>query len=118
MKGIEGIELYGMGVAETFVDKKIANRMKKRGMYWTREGAHAMAAILMLKSNRELSIGLNKLHYSIENPVKELRNYIRKTQRDWSDWLRTSLPVTIGRDSGKMWVKVLKQLSRPVFEFV
>jgi len=30
--------LHGMGAAETLVDKKVANRMKKRGMRWSEKG--------------------------------------------------------------------------------
>lgn len=33
---IDKSQLYGMGAAETLIDKKVANRMKKRGMRWSR----------------------------------------------------------------------------------
>ncbi len=50
----KGVRLYGMGIAETMVDKKLANRMKKRGMRWSKRGAFAMACLLILRSNGQL----------------------------------------------------------------
>ncbi|WP_187296557.1 UPF0236 family transposase-like protein, partial [Neomoorella thermoacetica] len=66
---LEGQKLYGMGVAETTVDKKIAIRMKKRGMSWSEAGATAMVALLMLKANGELAAWLEKKMPQVEkNP--------------------------------------------------
>lgn len=47
-------ELYGMGVIEGYVDKNIARRMKNQDMSWSKNGAEAMAKILMLKHNLKL----------------------------------------------------------------
>lgn len=53
----EEVPLYGLGVAETTVDKKLATRMKKRGMSWTPEGIKVMSSLLILKANGELPSG-------------------------------------------------------------
>ena len=59
-----------MGVAETMVDKKLANRMKKRGMRWRREGACSMALLLMLRANCQLHQWLEETsNEDIQNPV-------------------------------------------------
>ena len=61
-----------MGVAETMVDKKLANRMKKRGMRWSREGARCMALLLMLRANGQLHQWLEETsHEDIQNNDKE-----------------------------------------------
>jgi hypothetical protein len=48
---VEGVELRGLGAIEGNVDKKIALRMKKRGMAWTRRGAANMLALLGLEAS-------------------------------------------------------------------
>ncbi|WP_461359960.1 UPF0236 family transposase-like protein, partial [Candidatus Darwinibacter acetoxidans] len=68
----QGYFFSGLGVAETMVDKKLANRMKKRGMRWSREGAWCMALLLMLRANGQLHQWLEETsHEDIQNPVKE-----------------------------------------------
>ena len=56
----QGYFISGLGVAETMVDKKLANRMKKRGMRWSREGAWCIALLLMLRANGQLHQWLSK----------------------------------------------------------
>ena len=70
----ESRKLFGMGAAETMVDKKIANRMKERGMSWSRDGAFAMAALLMLRGNGQLFEWLDRHpENDVQNPTPKLR---------------------------------------------
>ena len=101
-----------MGAAETLVDKKIANRMKKRGMRWSRVGAHAMAVLLMLKSNKQLFTWLDEAFLSVpKNPQKELKKYT--TCFSSGEWLQKSLAII---KTGKLWQKTLLNIITPRFE--
>ena len=51
---VGGDGLRGMGAIEGNVDKVIADRMKKRGMSWTRRGADRMARLISLREMGEL----------------------------------------------------------------
>jgi len=102
--------LYGMGIVEGYVDKNIARRMKKQGMSWSKKGAEAMAKILMLKHNKKLKERLNDNYYIIRSPIKELKYRKRKYTGNWNDWLQAKMPVLYGVDSGKDWVKAIKNL--------
>jgi len=112
----EGKELYGMGAIETIVDKKVANRMKKRGMSWSRKGALAMAALLMLKSNGELFTWLDcEIGPEIQNPLKILRTKTPKILSNAAEWLQVSLPALRGPCQSKHWIKLLSEIAYPKF---
>lgn len=104
-------ELHGMGAAESYVDKNVARRMKNQGMSWSKEGAEAMARILMLKHNEKLKERLEDQSYTIKNPVKKVKQVFRTESRDWSKWLQAKMPALKGPSSGKDWVKALKGLA-------
>jgi len=103
-------KLYGMGVVEGYVDKNIARRMKNQGMSWSKKGAEAMSKILMLKHNKKLKERLNDEYYKIKSPIKVLKYRKRKYTGNCSNWLQAKMPVLYGVDSGKDWVKAIKQL--------
>jgi hypothetical protein len=42
------------------IDKILARRFKRRGMSWSKEGAHCLAKILVLQSNGELADWMRK----------------------------------------------------------
>lgn len=106
-------ELYGMGVAETTVDKKIANRMKKRGMSWSREGASAMATLLMLRSNKELFNFLDEARLKdIANPVKKIRHFAKEAiVVEPGTWMQARMPKLVAAWSPT--TKALRDLSKP-----
>ncbi|AKX95079.1 ISLre2-like element ISMoth2 family transposase [Neomoorella thermoacetica] len=110
---LEGQKLYGMGVAETTVDKKIAIRMKKRGMSWSEAGATAMVALLMLKANGELAAWLEKKMPQVEkNPAKVVKEK-KISKEDVEEWLRKRVPALVGPEAGTDWVKyTMRQLTR------
>jgi len=99
-----------MGVVEGYVDKNIARRMKNQGMSWSKKGAEAMAKILMLKHNKKLKERLNDEYYKIKSPIKVLKYRKRKYTGNCNNWLQAKMPVLYGVDSGKDWVKAIKQL--------
>lgn len=107
----EGIRLHGMGAAETMVDKKVANRMKKRGMLWSRIGACAMASLLMLRSNDQLFQWLDRHpENDVLNPVPRLRQQVITSGHEApGEWLRVAMP-SLGY-STKPWVIALRNLS-------
>lgn len=102
---MQGQKLYGMGVAETTVDKKIAIRMKKRGMSWSETGATAMVALLMLKANGELASWLEKQIPQVENNPTRVVKEKRAIKEDVGEWLRKHVPALFGPEAGKDWVK-------------
>jgi hypothetical protein len=52
---VETVEgAHGLGTMEGNEDKLVANRMKKRGMSWTVQGAQRMAKVLELEANGEV----------------------------------------------------------------
>jgi len=99
-----------MGVAEGYVDKNVARRMKNQGMSWSKKGAEAMVKILMLRHNGELKERLKDRYYKIANPVREFKRKERMIKKNWSNWLQARMPVLRGPDSGKEWVKAIKDL--------
>ena len=106
--------LYGMGAAETLVDKKLANRMKKRGMRWSRSGAHSMAVLLMLKSNKQLFSWLDEAFLSVPtNPRKELKKYTNRSTS--GEWLQKSLAII---STSRPWQKALMNIVTPKFEII
>jgi hypothetical protein len=100
-----------MGVAETMVDKKITNSMKKRGMCWSRTGAAAMASLLMLRSNGELVTWLDEQgEDDILNPIKKLRNLVKETSDTVQDYCkRVSVPALY--TAIRPWAEALRALS-------
>ena len=73
----QGYFFSGLGVAEPMEDKKLASRMKKRGMRWSREGARSKALLLMLRENGQLHQRLEETsNEDIQNP--DIEATIRK----------------------------------------
>ena len=52
---VDGDGLRGLGAIEGIVDRLIADRMKKRGMTWTKQGADRMARLIGLREMRKLN---------------------------------------------------------------
>jgi hypothetical protein len=50
-----------LGAIEGNVDKLIANRMKKRGMSWTKRGGNRMARLINLRERGQLHSWINYL---------------------------------------------------------
>jgi hypothetical protein len=52
---VDGDGLRGLGAIEGNVDKLIADRMKRRGMSWTKQGANSMARLISLRERGDLN---------------------------------------------------------------
>lgn len=85
--------------------------MKKRGMSWSRDGAAAMAALQMLRSNGQLFSWLDRHpENDVQNPVPQLqRHVLTEGKGDLGDWLKVTMPALCG--STRPWVKALRGLS-------
>lgn len=83
-------------------------------MRWSKEGAMAMAGLLMLRGNGQLFAWLDAhTEEDIQNPVKKWRNIIKnKVTVDPEASLRAKMPVL---NTGEPWVQVLREISRIPF---
>jgi|Deesub1362A_J573_1020465.scaffolds.fasta_scaffold16632_1 hypothetical protein len=104
----------GLGAIEGNIDKVLANRFKKRGMRWSKNGANAMAKVISLRENKELSSFLSKKRekpklLKTQEVVEKVRGEIKK---DPEAWLKVRLPAFSGPHSSRPWVKALRELTR------
>ncbi|MBC7343665.1 MAG: UPF0236 family protein [Clostridia bacterium] len=88
-----------LGAQEGQVSHALARRMKKRGMSWTKAGAHYMANLRFLLSQGELEAWVSSYQKSRwpaadKKSLKEIASHISSTGReDPSLWLRARIPV-------------------------
>lgn len=118
---LNGVKLYGLGVAETVVDKKIANRMKKRGMAWSIEGAKAMAAFLVSRGNNRLHEALMRVYGpEVMNPLS-VKEFVvedsKQASEDPASWLRCHVKALDGPFEGP-WTRVLRDIVSPAWSVV
>jgi hypothetical protein len=110
---VDGDSLRGLGAIEGNVDKLIADRMKKRGMGWTRRGADRMARLISLREMGELNAWIkcsgNLQHATVKKVrMSEEGQYQGK---DDAAWLNARLPALHGPHSDRPWVQVLRALA-------
>lgn len=105
--------LRGLGAMESNVDKLIANRMKKRGMSWTKQGANRMARLINLKETGQLHLWVNqraKQHPTRHRQHPPLPERIKPKQ--FGAWLEAVLPAISGAQANRPWAQVLKDMTR------
>ena len=110
---VDGDGLRGLGAIEGNVDKLIADRMKKRGMSWTRQGADRMARLISLRQMNELNAWIKCQGMPQDTPVKEritLEEDQHPGKKDGGAWLNAGLPALHGPHSDRPWVRVLRTL--------
>jgi len=105
--------LRGLGAMESNVDKLIANRMKKRGMSWTKRGANRMARLINLKQQGQLHLWANhrgEKHrpWPEAPPPSPQRINVNET----GAWLQAVLPAITGPHANRPWAQVLKDIAR------
>ena len=109
--------LRGLGAIEGNVDKLVANRMKKRGMSWTINGAQRMARLIRLRETGQLHSwipGADGLRDS-QPPKKKISN--RKTPEEHPGaWLDAGMPALHGPHQNRHWVQALRTLTYRVLE--
>ena len=112
---VSGEGLRGLGAVEGNVDKLFADRMKKRGMSWTRDGANRMARLISLRHSGKLDTTKKP---SIDKPVPTLastRHMAEEEEYEVEDggiWLQASMPALYGPHSHRPWVQMLRALTR------
>jgi len=108
----EALGLRGLGAIESNVDKSAANRMKKRGMSWTKRGAGRMARLLTMHISGEICNWTTHLVQPGPAPlVKTIANKKSAKSRPGCDWLNMGLPAMSGAHSTRPWVRGLKTLA-------
>ena len=109
---VDGDGLRGLGAIEGNVDKLIADRMKKRGMSWTRGGADRMARLISLREMGELNAWIKCSDKPQHTSVKE-RIMPDEGQYQGKDdaWINARLPALHGPHSDRPWVQVLRALA-------
>jgi hypothetical protein len=91
---------------ESNEDKLFANRMKKRGMSWTIQGAHRMGKAIELSFNGNLKDWCGR-----RTPEsKKFRPSFELFQQKGSGG-RASLPAMEGLHASRPWVKAIKDLT-------
>ena len=109
----ESTGLRGMGAMEGNVDKLAANRMKKRGMSWTKRGIRRMARILQLQQSGEICSWPVKQERRTPYNKKPIRPVADKDTKDahYATWLDVTLPALSGPQSNRPWAQVLRSLA-------
>jgi hypothetical protein len=100
-----------LGTIETNVDKLVANRMKKRGMAWTKTGARRMLKLLEKKAlgNFDNLLVTRPAAHLSEKPKEQVSEILRG---DPQDWLDAHIAAFDGPHAGRPWVKLLRQIAR------
>ncbi len=105
--------LRGLGGMEGNVDKLVANRMKKRGMSWTRRGARRMTRLLQMQHEGRIASwkSLPKLAGSAVAPDGKAVLLVKSKKRDAGSWLNMNLPVLHGPHHSRPWVLALDRMA-------
>ena len=110
---VNGDGLRGLGAIEGNVDKLIADRMKKRGMSWTKRGANRMARLISLRETGKLSAWI-KCQSKPQHIASREKTTLKEAQyqdRNNGAWLSASLPALHDPHSDRPWVQVLWALA-------
>jgi hypothetical protein len=109
---VSGDGLRGLGAMEGNVDKLFADRMKKRGMSWTKKGANRMAKLISLNRVAKLEVGKRSCAKPTPALLKKGVDVSQKKfhERDGGDWLQAETPAFYGPHSDRPWVHVLRAL--------
>ncbi|MCR4394219.1 MAG: UPF0236 family protein, partial [Dehalococcoidales bacterium] len=105
--------LRGLGAMESNVDKMVANRLKKRGMSWTKAGAKRMCRLILLQLWGEIGGWTSHQNQTRPKPLAKAgaSKVIKSGKQQGDDWLKMSLPALFGPHSSRPWVKALKTLA-------
>jgi len=106
----------GLGSVEGNIDKKVADRLSKRGMRWSKEGADAIGKVLELRANELLTDRIGSRGRDVTSTVARealsaadlARTRLRE---DPEAWLEAHMPALYGPDGSKPWARVLRSIS-------
>jgi hypothetical protein len=96
-----------LGAIEGNVDKLVVHRMKSHGCCWHIQGLQAMLALCRHKE--ELSI--HAYQYLPVSITKLPCHRTSKIEEDYSEVTEKSMPIFVGPDQGKLWVRQLYHLT-------
>lgn len=104
--------LRGLGAMEGNVDKLAANRMKKRGMSWTKRGAQRMARLIQMQQRGEVCSWITKPlePAPLANVAAGPKVKSRKHDQEGA-WLNMNLPALSGPHCSRPWVQALRILA-------
>lgn len=106
----------GMGAMESNIDKVLANRFKKQGMRWSKDGARNLAKIIIADRNNELEEKMAQMNWDFEKKKIEQSYHTvkKKVSKDESEVLKVNIPALEGPESGSDWTKIFKNISDPI----
>ena len=102
-----------LGTMESNGDKLVANRLKKRGMSWTRAGVERLAKVIQLRANGELAQHCRSraraVHEQYSRSPAPRRSQTPKPPHD--QWLQATIPALVGPHANRTWVQGLNRLA-------
>jgi hypothetical protein len=102
------VDARGLGCMESNEDKLFANRMKKRGMSWTINGAQRMGKAIELAFNGDLRDWCGRKPPESRNFKPSFELFDQKGSSD-----NASLPALEGPHASRPWARVLRDLTKP-----
>jgi len=104
---VAGDGLRGLGAIEGNIDKLIADRMKKRGMSWTRRGVNRMARLISVREQGDLNTRAKAKYQHDQQHIRSReKTMLKGVQRQGSDngvWLSAGLPALHDPHSNHPW---------------
>jgi len=110
----QGYGLRGMGAMESNIDKMAANRMKKRGMSWTRAGAARMSRLILMSLWGDVHSWPACYDKSKPLPLVKPERASKPKHRDtvhYYNRVNSGLPSLSGPHASRPWAKSLKSLA-------
>lgn len=108
---MEGLEGRGMGAMEANEDKLIANRMKKRGLSWTINGALRMNKAIQLAANGEIDLFCGRGCPSEKRETKFSSTVSKYRSDGHQKWLEAGLPALTGPHASRPWADRLRNMA-------
>ena len=102
-----------LGTMESNGDKLVANRLKKRGMSWSRAGVERLAKVIQLRANGELAQHCRSRVRPLDEQYCrfQARRRSLSTKRSHDQWLKTTMPALVGPHAARSWVQGLNRLA-------
>ena len=114
---VNGDGLRGLGAIEGNVDKLVANRLKKRGMSWTINGAQRMARLIRLREAGQLYCWTPRIDRSGDSQPPKKKMSSRKTPEKYAGaWLEAGMPALYGPHQNRHWVQILRAITYQLLE--
>jgi len=109
---VGGDGLRGLGAIEGNVDKLVANRMKKRGMSWTINGAQRMTRLIRLREAGQLHSWIPRTDgLGDSQPLKKKMGNRKTSEKHAGAWLEAGMPALYGPHQNRHWVQILRALT-------